>query len=153
MNRPDFPRNCCAYDPRWVEFQALMATYLDEQSEQFKAWCRENINQGPDPQAEAEGMLTAPRKHKKAAWSGVDREYLAEAKRRQRERDKALPRPCCDCGTGVRLPRKSRCMACSEKEMDRQEAHKNERKTQRIALIREGLYERSQNGKGFPKTR
>jgi len=132
MNRPMFPIGCKPDGPEWRSFQIQMEAYIKEHR-----WDYLDGIPKTQPQAEAmnSGMLTAPRKAKKPAWSGVDREYLAEAKRRQGERDKAAPRPCADCKVGVRLPRKARCFECDEKAQDRIEAAKNHRK----CLIEQGL--------------
>ena len=135
MNRPEFPIGQHPDSQAWREFQIQMEKWIADQAEEMGRWIKANVYVGPDPQALNEGMLTAPRKAKKPAWSGVDREYLAEAKRRQREREKAAPKLCMDCGVEPRLPRKSRCCACDDAQQDRQEEAKGKRK----ALIKQGL--------------
>ena len=130
MNRPEFPRDASPYDPRWVEFQALMATYLAEKEQQHLATIPLTE---PEPGASNARMLSEPRK-KRPAWSD-DPEYYRAAKARQRAKDAASPKPCMDCGKEPRLPRKSRCCACDDAQQDRIEAAKDHRKS----LIKQGL--------------
>ena len=128
--RPQFPRGCKPDSQPWKDYQRDMEAYLAEHRSDHLDGIPKTQ---PEPFAMNARMLSEPRK-KRPAWSD-DPEYYRAAKARQRLRDKEKPKPCCDCGTEPRLPRKSRCMFCNETQEDKMEEAKHKRKAQ----IKQGL--------------
>ena len=136
MNRPEFPRGCHPDSKVWKDYQKAMEAYLAEHRWDYLDGIPKTQ---PEPQAMNQRMLTAPRKAANAPKKRLDPEYYAEAKRKQRERDKTAPRACMDCGVEPRLPRKARCFNCDDIAKDRQQMEKQARRN----LIRQGLTARS----------
>ena len=128
-------------DPNSPEFQAY--------HQEFTKWVEDKdksrINAGPriilkdveGRQATTQDRPGKPSNRQKPAWGLHDKDYFRDAKRAQRERDKVSPRPCKDCKTAARLPRGSRCLACKDKEEDRQEVlkHTKRRLTEQVITV------------------
>jgi hypothetical protein len=140
MNQPA-PVPPSNLNPNSPEFQAYYQDFTRWAEDKEKA----RIAAGPKvyvdnrdewPKTTQEGTRKPPIRQK-PAWGLHDQNYMREAKQRQRERDKVSPRPCKDCKTAPRLPRGSRCLACKDKEEDRQEAmkHTKRRMTDQVITV------------------
>ena len=134
-HRPLSPGPVGADHPQWVAYCAHLQSWVNRKSQlELKSLIPENVEVSEVPEV-PEFKVPAPRKRShRPAWAGATPGYMAQAARESRER-----RGCCDCN-GPRLPKRSRCMGCQEKN----EEVKARVKSDRRKAIRAGLRQRTE---------